>query len=337
MSFENIALFALNASQPFAQEVAEKLGISLCEHKEKNFEDGEHKTQPLSNVRGKDVFVIQSLYSDLQESINDKLCRLLFFIGCLRDASAQRITAIIPYLGYARQDRKTQPRDPVTTRYIAELLEAVGSDRVVTLDVHDLAAFQNAFRCQTDHLEAKFLFVKHFMSCLAETDQITVVSPDVGGMKRAEQFREALGQALDGDVPLAFMEKSRSKDQLTIGRLAGPIKNRVAIIIDDLISTGSTLLGAAKRCREQGATSVYAAASHGVFVAKANQVVAAEEFSGIVVTNTIPPFRLQSELVAKKLSVLSAADLFAEAIKRIHTGGSLVALLADNLNRHSNH
>lgn len=336
MNFENMALFALHASRPFAEEVAEKLKISLGEHKEKNFEDGEHKTQPLSNVRGKDVFVIQSLYSDLQESINDKLCRLLFFIGCLRDASAQRITVMIPYLGYARQDRKTQPRDPVTTRYIAELLEVVGSDRVVTLDVHDLAAFQNAFRCQTDHLEAKFLFAEHFMSCLGEADQVTVVSPDVGGMKRAEQFREALGQALDVDVPLAFMEKSRSKDQLSIGRLAGPVKNRVAIIIDDLISTGSTLLGAAKRCREQGSTDVYAAASHGVFVAKANQVVAADEFSRIVVTNTIPPFRLQPDLVARKLTVLSAAGLFAEAIKRIHTGGSLVALLAEHPNRRSN-
>lgn len=337
MNFENMALFALNASRPLGEEVARELEISLSEHKEKNFEDGEHKTQPLSNVRGKDVFVIQSLYSDLQESINDKLCRLLFFIGCLRDASAQRITAIIPYLGYARQDRKTQPRDPVTTRYMAELFEGVGTDRVVTLDVHDLAAFQNAFRCQTDHLEAKFLFAKHFLSCLGETDQITVVSPDVGGMKRAEQFREALGQALDADLPLAFMEKSRSKDQLNIGRLAGPVKNRVAIIIDDLISTGSTLLGAAKRCREQGASDVYAAASHGVFVTKANQVVAADEFSGIVVANTIPPFRLQPELVKKKLIVLSAAGLFAEAIKRIHTGGSLVALLADNPNGHKNH
>lgn len=330
MTFEHMALFALNASRPFAEEVAEKLGISLSDHKEKNFADGEHKTQPLSNVRGKDVFVIQSLYSDLQESINDKLCRLLFFIGCLRDASAQRITVIIPYLGYSRQDRKTQPRDPVTTRYMAELLEVVGSNRVVTLDVHDLAAFQNAFRCQTDHLEANSLFVKHFLSRLGETEQITVVSPDAGGMKRAEQFREALSQALDTDLPLAFMEKSRSKNQLNIGRLVGPVKNQVAIIIDDLISTGSTLLGAAKRCREQGATHVYAAASHGVFVAKANQVVAADAFSGIVVTNTIPPFRLQPELVEKKLTILSAAGLFAEAIKRIHTGGSLVALLADN-------
>jgi ribose-phosphate pyrophosphokinase len=329
MNFENIALFALNASRPFAEEVAGKLGISLRELKEKDFEDGEHKTQPLSNVRGKDVFIIQSLYSDLQESINDKLCRLLFFIGCLRDASAQRITAIIPYLGYARQDRKTQPRDPVTTRYMAELLEAVGSNRVVTLDVHDLAAFQNSFRCQTDHLEAKFLFAKYFLSHLGETDQITVVSPDVGGMKRAEQFREALGQALDADLPLAFMEKSRRQDQLAIGRLAGPVKDRIAIIIDDLISTGSTLLGAARSCREQGATHVYAAASHGVFVAKANSVVAANEFTGIVVTNTIPPFKLEPELVAKKLTTLSAAGLFAEAIKRIHTGGSLVDLLAE--------
>lgn len=326
MNPEHIALFSLNATRPFAEGIAAELGIALSEHEEWEFEDGEHKSRPLINVRGRDVYVIQSLYSDQQQSVNDKLCRLLFFIGALRDASAQRISAVIPYLGYSRKDRKTQPRDPVTTRYLAALLEAVGCDRVITMDVHNLSAFQNAFRCRTEHLQAKGLFVDYFLQRLQGTEDITVVSPDAGGMKRAEQFRRALGQALDTELPIAFMEKSRGKGELTLGQLTGSVANRVAIIIDDLISTGSTLRGTAKACRSQGAAAVYAAASHGVFVGDANKVLAAEELTGIVVTDTIPPFRLTLEQVHKKLTLLSATGLFAAAIKRIHDNGSLIEL-----------
>ena len=144
------------------ESIGTALGSPLSAHEERDFEDGEHKTRPLENVRGCEVFVIQSLYSEPGLSVNDKLCRLLFFIGALKDASARSVTAVLPYLGYARKDRKTKARDPVTTRYMAQLLEAVGTDRVLTLDVHNLAAFQNAFRCPTDHLEAKNLFVEHF-------------------------------------------------------------------------------------------------------------------------------------------------------------------------------
>jgi ribose-phosphate pyrophosphokinase len=158
MMDEEIRLFALHSNHNFGEKVSKALGIPLSAHEERDFEDGEHKARPLENVRGKDVFVIHSLYSDARQSVNDKLCRMLFFLGALRDASAGRITAVIPYLCYARKDRKTKSRDPVTTRYVAALMEAVGVDRVVTMDVHNLAAYQNTFRCRTDHLEAKQTF-----------------------------------------------------------------------------------------------------------------------------------------------------------------------------------
>jgi ribose-phosphate pyrophosphokinase len=325
---DGLALFALDATREFGQSVAKSLGVPLDDHEERDFEDGEHKSRPLVNVRGRHAFVVQSLYSDAHQSVNDKLCRLLFFIGALRDASAGRVTAVIPYLAYARKDRKTQPRDPVTTRYVAALLEAVGADRVVTLDVHNLAAFQNAFRCRTEHLEANKLFVEYFVDLLRQEPRIAVVSPDVGGVKRAERFREALGRTLERDLASGFMEKARSGGTLTVGRLVGDVEGRVVVIVDDLMSTGGTLLHAAKACRDQGATRVYAAVSHGVFVGGAGRVLAAEVLDRVIVTDTIPPFRLEPELARSKLVVLPVGPLFAEAIGRIHTGGSLVELLA---------
>src|SRR3990167_755469 len=186
-----LTLFALDDSREFGERVSRHLNLGLGAHEQREFEDGEHKTRPLISVRGKDVFVVQSLHADHHQSVADKLCRLWFFIGTLKDASAARVTAIVPYLAYARKDRKTQPRDPVTTRYVAALFEAVGVDCVVTLDVHNLAAFQNAFRCRTEHLEANRLFVRHFVALVRERE-VVVVAPDAGGIKRAEHFRLSL-------------------------------------------------------------------------------------------------------------------------------------------------
>ncbi len=168
MKDDTLALFCVNASRDFAESVAQQLGTKLMEHEEREFGDGEHKIRPLGNVRDKDVFVIQSLYSDSQQSVNDKLCRMLFLLGALRDASAGRITAVMPYLAYARKDRKSQTRDPVTTRYVASMIESVGVDRVVTLEVHNLAAYQNAFRCYNEHLEANKLFISHLETLLKQ-------------------------------------------------------------------------------------------------------------------------------------------------------------------------
>jgi ribose-phosphate pyrophosphokinase len=268
------------------------------------------------------VFVLQSLYGDEQQSVNDKLCRLLFFLGALRDASAGRITAVIPYLCYAREDQKTAPRDSVTTRYVARMFEAAGVDHVVALDVHNRAAFENAFRIPTDHLQAAPLFVEHFVS-LFPSRELVVVSPDAGGIKRAESFRELLREALGRPVSSAFLTKRRGdgveKDHAIV---VGDLKGRVAIIYDDMISTGATLHRAASACREGGVTAVYAAATHGLFVGEASSVIADAALDHLIVTDSIPPFRLEQRPAAAKLTTLAIAPLLAEAIRRIHKSGS---------------
>jgi ribose-phosphate pyrophosphokinase len=324
-------LFALESSQAFGAELARQLGLALSPHEERRFEDGEHKERALVNVRGRNVFVLQSLYSDRTHSVDDKLCRLLFFIGALKDAGASRVTAMVPYLAYARKDQKSEPRDPVTTRYLATLFEAVGTDAVVTLDVHNLSAFQNAYRCSTDHLEARSLFVAHFAALLAEASGadsgVAVVSPDTGGVKRAEKFRRSLMQALDKPVGMAFAEKFRGPDGLTGDRLVGEVNGKTAIIFDDLISSGATLDRTARRCHENGAARVLGAATHGLFTGNAPVLLAESPIERIVVSDSVPPFRLTQSPASAKLDVVSCVDLFAEAIKRLHEGGSIAQLL----------
>ena len=322
----NLAVFALNTSRDFGERVCEQMQTVLSVHEEREFEDGEHKARPLVSVRGKDVFVIQSLYGENTQSVNDKLCRLLFFLGTLRDASAGRITAVIPYLCYARKDRKSKARDPVTTRYVAAMFEAMHIDRVVTLDVHNLSAFQNAWRIPADHLEARKLFVNHFAS-LVGADAIAVVSPDEGGVKRAEEFRRALGEKLGRDVHAAFIEKYRSAGVVSGQAVVGDVNGKTAIIIDDLISSGTTLTRAAEACRVRGATSVVAAATHGVFSSKANESLSNPALNHIVITNSVPESSFDLSRIRAKLTVLDVSGLFAEAIRRIHLGGSIVELL----------
>jgi len=319
-------LFALNATRELGLRVAGGLGIELSAHEERDFEDGEHKARPLVSVRRRSCYVVQSLHGGPEESANDKLCRLLFFLGALGDASAASVTAVVPYLCYARKDRKTKPRDPVTTRYVAALFEAVGVDRVVTLDVHNLAAFQNSFRCRTDHLLALPLFVEHFTP-IARDQPVVVVSPDIGGAKRARGFGEALERAVEREVATAFVEKHRSGGVVTGGAFAGEVKDRVAIIIDDLISSGGTILRAARACRDLGARKVYTAATHGLFVDNAGEVIADDALEQVVVTDSVPPFRLDRDALRDKLVVLDSAPLFAEAIRRIDRGESITELV----------
>jgi len=323
---DEMMVFALEATREFGARVAHALGVPLAPHEERAFEDGEHKTRPLVSVRGRDVFVVHSLYGDARESANDKLCRLLFFIGALKDAAAAKVTALVPYLCYARKDSKTKPRDPVTTRYVASMFEAVGTDRTVTLDVHNVAAYQNAFRCGTEHLEAKRLFVDYFTPRFVDA-AVVVVSPDVGGVKRAEAFRQALAQALRRDLPLAVMEKQRSAGVVSGETLVGDVTDRVAILVDDLIATGTTLARAAAACHARGAARVIAVATHGLFTGEANTRLAEPALAELVVTDTVPPFRLIEPAVRGKLVTLEAAPLFAEAARRIHDGGSIVDLL----------
>ncbi len=325
---DKLMFFALDASRAYGEAIARELGVALSTHEEREFEDGEHKSRPLASVRDRDVYVIHSLYSDASQSVNDKLTRLLFFIGALKDAAAGRVTAVVPYLAYARKDRRTKSRDPVTTRYVARLFEAVGTDCVVTLEVHNLAAMQNAFRCRTEHLESAPLLVAHLAPTIGSVE-VAVVSPDAGGIKRAEAFRTRLAAALGRPVAAAFAEKYRSGGVVTGEALVGDVDGRVAIIVDDLIAAGNTVVRAAQACRRHGATRILAAAAHGVFAPAANAVLGASDIERIVVTDTIPPLRVNDPRLTARLEQVSTAALFAETIRRLHTGGSIVELQGD--------
>jgi len=322
--------FALGATRPFGEDVAGRLGVPLAEHEEREFEDGQHKARPLVSVRGRDVFVLHSLHGDDEQSVNDKLCRLLFFLGAVRDASAATVTAVVPFLCYSRKDRKTKPRDPVITRYVAALFEAMEVDRVVTLDVHSVTAYQNAFRCRTEHLEARPLFVEYLASELGD-GAVAVVSPDLGGAKRAERFREFLEERLGRPVAAAFAEKYRSEDVVSGEILGGEVAGRTAILVDDMISSGGTIVRAARACREAGARAVWAAVTHAVFTPDANEALADEALDRVITLDVIPLDRIRSEVVHTKLVRLEAAGLFAEAIRAMHEHGSVVALTEGRL------
>lgn len=326
MNSEELGLFSLDSGAGYAQQVSRVLGLPVSPHEEREFEDGEHKIRPLASVRGKDVYIVQSLFADADGSVNDKLCRLLFFIGAVRDAAARRITVVAPYLAYARKDQKSKSRDPVTTRYIAQLFEAVGTDCLVTLDVHNLAAFQNAFRCQTEHLTTLMLMVRHFAEAVTN-ERVAVVSPDIGGVKRAELFRQALSHEIGAEVSSAFMEKQRSGGIVSGDTLVGDVRQKLTIIIDDLISSGTTIARAARACSAAGARSIYVAATHGVFTGEAARNLSTDALTRLVITDTLPASRLQGS-AAQKLEIIPSAPLIAEAISRLHVHGSIVDLLA---------
>ncbi|MCU0274288.1 MAG: ribose-phosphate pyrophosphokinase [Acidimicrobiales bacterium] len=324
-------LFSLGSSRMLGEDVAVRLGVQLAPHEEREFDGGEHKSRPLVGVRGRDVYVLASLDGDDDASANDKLCRLLFLIGALRQAGAGTVTAVCPYLCYSRKDRQTKARDPVTTRYVAQMFEAVGTDRLVTLDVHNLAAFQNASRNATEHLEATQLFVDHIVAATggsAGADELVVVSPDIGGVKRAGRLRDRLAAVLGRPVELAFTEKFRSSGVVS-GRdeVLGDVEGRTAIVIDDLISSGGTMARVAAALRSQGAASVTLCATHGLFTPAAARLFASDAVDAVVVTDSVRPRTGLTVGGRVPLVVLPVGGLLAEAIDRMHRGGSLSELL----------
>jgi len=312
-----LSLFALQASRDYAERVAGKLEVPLARHEERSFEDGEHKSRPLQDVRGHDAFVIHALYGDTHESGSDKLCRMLFFCGALKDSGAERVTAVVPYLCYARKDRRTKPNDPIITRYVAAMFQALAIDQVITLEVHNVAAFENAFRCPTWHIESAALFASHF-SRLLRGESVVAVSPDAGGAKRAESFRQELERLSGREVGSAYMEKFRSAGVVSGGQLVGDVRGKVAVIVDDLISTGGTLVRAATACRAAGATRVFGAAAHGLFIDGARELLASPAFERIVITDTVPPFRVPAEVTQQRLTILESAPAIAQAITACH-------------------
>jgi ribose-phosphate pyrophosphokinase len=319
-----ILLFALKATGELGQAVAAALGMTLAAHEERDFEDGEHKVRPLDTVRGADVYVIQSLHGGPVESGHDKLCRLLFFIGAIKDAGAARVTAVVPYLCYARKDRRTKLNDPVATRYIAGMFEAVGTDAIVTLDVHNPVAFENAFRCSTVALTAVPLFIDYARALGGEP--LCVVSPDPGGVKRAELFREALEAALGRPIGKGFADKHRSAGVVSGDLFVGEAAGATVLVVDDLISTGNTLLRAARAARKAGARRVITLVTHGLFMAGSADVLADPAIERLVVTDSVPAFRLGAGVVHDKLDILPAAPLLAQSIKRLHSGETLADL-----------
>jgi len=320
MAMRPLALFTLSGTTDYAERVAAQLATPLSRIEERSFEDGEHKIRPLVEVEGTDAYVIHALHGDEIHTVNDKLCRLLFLIATLKDHGAARVTAVLPYLCYARKDRRTQPYDPVTQRYVAALFESVGTDRAIVVEVHNTAAFENAFRCPTRHIETAELFAEHF-GPLARKEKIVAVSPDAGGVKRVEQFRRALERRSSQPVDNAFVEKYRSGGVVTGGALVGSVDGKTAIILDDLISTGTTLLRSARACRASGATRVFAAATHGLFIGGAAELFASTDLDGLLIADTVPLSETIPQASRDRLTVLDSTALVAAAIGRARGDG----------------
>lgn len=312
-------LFALDADKTLAHALAADLDESLAAHEDRTFEDGEHKLRPLVDPRGDDCYVLASLHGDPQASPQDKLVALLAFMATLRDHGARRITAAVPYLAYARKDRRTKPFDPVTLRYLAQWFEASGCDQLITLETHNVAALDNAFRRPVIHLEAHRLF-----DVSALPGAIAVVSPDPGGVKRAQLWREWLQSRLSREVGFALIDKRRSAGVVSSERLvAGDVGGATALLIDDLIASGETLLRAAQALRQAGAAEVLAFAAHGLFIGPAAELLADAALSRITVCDSVPPMRLAADgAVTRKLQVVSAVPLFARAIRECHDSWS---------------
>lgn len=308
-------LFGLGASAAAAGELARELGIVPATHEERDFEDGEFKIRPLESVRNEHVFVYHSLAGDRQSSPNDKLARLLFFVGALKDSYATTVSVVAPYLAYARKDRRTKLRDPITLRYVAQMFEAVGVDEIISVDVHNPAAFENAFRCRKQLVEAAPLFVEHFAAVTASGARLVVVSPDAGGVKRARAFSRLLAERTSRPIDMAFLEKERSEGRVSGELFAGDVRDAVVVVLDDLISGGTTMLRAASMCMERGALSVHVAATHGVFAREAASKLNDPAIASVVVTDTVDDLSARSGEFASKLTVLPSAPLLASAIR----------------------
>lgn len=302
-------LFAFERDRPFAALIATNLGLDLSPLEEREFEDGEHKARPLVDVTNQEAFVVASLQGDDVQSVNDRLCRLLFFIGTLKTNDAARVTAVIPYLCYQRKDRQTKPHDPLTSRYVAQLLEAVGVDRVITMEAHNVAALQNSLRRPLLLLESHDAFALHLAGKL-EGREVSVVAPDMGAAKRAEAFRVALEGYLARPVQKAFMEKQRSMGKVTGELFAGDVAGRTVVVYDDMISSGTTMARAAEACSKRGAESVHLVATHGLFSAKAADTLSRSFIDGIYVANTVI-----SGTQIPRLESIDVSPIFARAIR----------------------
>jgi len=311
-------IFSLDRDhRALAEAVAADLDTTVAAHEDRRFEDGECKVRPLVDPRGEDAYVFQGLHGTPDESPHDKLVRLLMFVATLRDHGARRVTAVVPYLAYARKDRRTKPHDPLGLRVVAQLLEAVGAAQVIVLEVHNLAAFENAFRIPTVHVDARRALEAAVLPLLDDRP-VAVASPDPGGTKRAQLWRDELEARLQRPIGFAMVDKTRSAGLLGGGRLvAGDVEGATVILFDDLIASGETLARAQRALRSAGARQVVACAAHGLFVGSAASILAEAGFERVLVTDSVPPLRLPHGHRVP-LRIATCAPLFSEALRDSH-------------------
>jgi ribose-phosphate pyrophosphokinase len=311
----SLKVFAGRANADLAQRICAHLDLAPGRAKAETFPDGETLVKLEEDVRGRDCFVVLGTCFP----VNDNLVELLVWIDCLRRASARRVTAVMPYFGYARQDRKDEGRVPITAKLVANLITAARADRVLAIDLH-AAQIQGFFDLPVDHLTATPVFVRHFQERRDELGDLCLVSPDVGNVKVAEGFANMLHADL-----AVIMKRRISGSEVHTGDIIGSVKGKTVLMFDDIISTGGTIAQAARLVMDSGATRVIAAATHAVMAGKAVERLAAAPISQVVVTNTIP---LGSRLGAlgDKVTELCVGPLLGEAIYRIHNNLSISAL-----------
>ncbi len=309
--FANHKIFAANSHPELAEEISSIIGKPLGEAKVSKFSDGEISVSLGESVRGSDCFIIQSTC----DPVNDNLMELLIMIDAMKRASAGRISAVMPYYGYARQDRKAKARDPITAKLVADMLVAAGADRVVTMDLH-AAQIQGYFTIPVDHLVGLPILVKYFAQ--KGLKDLVVVSPDHGSVPRARNMAEPLG------CPIAIVDKRRPEpNKSEIMNIIGEIEGKNCILVDDMIDTAGTITNAANALKDLGAKSVLACATHPVLSGPAIQRLDESAIEELVVLNTMP---IPKEKQLPMMKILSVGPIFAEAINRIHTNGSISKL-----------
>ena len=312
-SGSEIKILAGNSSKQLAKAIADYIGVPLANCEVGTFSDGEISVNMNETVRGCDVFVVQSTNSP----VNDNLMELLIMIDALKRASAGRITAVIPYYGYARQDRKAKSRDPITAKLVANLITAAGADRVLTMDLH-AAQIQGYFDIPLDHLLGGSILSNYFNE--KKIEDLIVVSPDLGSVTRSRKF----ATILDGDVPLAIIDKRRPKANVCeVMNIIGDVKGKNVILLDDMIDTAGTITNAANALKEFGAKEIYACCTHAVLSGPAIERIKNSAISELIVLDTI---QLPEEKKIDKIKELSVAPLFGEAIKRIFSNESMSVL-----------
>lgn len=304
----NVKVFSCNANKALAEQVASELGFSLGKCTVSKFSDGEISIKINETVRGADIYIIQPTSSP----VNDNLMELLIMIDAVKRASAGRVNAVIPYYGYARQDRKARARDPISAKLVANLITSAGADRVITMDLH-CAQIQGFFDIPVDHLYGIKVITNYYAEKFADNiDQLVAVSPDLGSVSRTRAFAEKL------NIPIAIVDKRRPKPNVSeVMNIIGDIKDKKVILIDDMIDTAGTITNAANALKDRGADEVYACCTHPILSGEAIERIENSEIKELLVLNTVG---LSEDKKTDKIKQLSVAKLIADAIYRIHSG-----------------